>query len=43
MNIKSRLAASAAFVGLALTSVAALADDHAYTEGPVVNVAGDSD
>ena len=39
MNIKYKLAACAAFVGLAVTSVAALADDHAYTEGPVVNVA----
>src|SRR6201998_3802223 len=39
MNIKYRIAACAAFVGLAVTSVAALADDHAYTEGPVVNVA----
>ena len=26
-------------IGLACTSVAALADDHAFTEGPVVNVA----
>jgi hypothetical protein len=39
MNIKRQIAAYAAFVGLAVTSVAALADDHAYTEGPVVNVA----
>jgi hypothetical protein len=39
MNIKRQIAACAAFVGLAVTSVAALADDHAYTEGPVVNVA----
>jgi len=39
MNIKRQIAAGAAFVGLAVTSVAALADDHAYTEGPVVNVA----
>jgi hypothetical protein len=39
MNIKRRIAVSAAFVGLAVTSLAALADDHAYTEGPVVNVA----
>jgi hypothetical protein len=39
MNIKYKIAACAAFVGLAATSVAALADDHAYTEGPVVNVA----
>jgi hypothetical protein len=39
MNIKSQIVACAAFVGLAVTSVAAVADDHAYTEGPVVNVA----
>lgn len=39
MNIKPQIAACAAFVGLAITSVAALADDHAYTEGTVVNVA----
>jgi hypothetical protein len=39
MNIKPQIAACAAFVGLAVTSVAALADDHAFTEGPVVNVA----
>jgi hypothetical protein len=26
-------------IGLACTSVAAIADDHAYTDGPVVNVA----
>jgi crotonobetainyl-CoA:carnitine CoA-transferase CaiB-like acyl-CoA transferase len=39
MNIKYRVAAWAAFVGLAVTSVAALADDHAYSEGTVVNVA----
>jgi hypothetical protein len=29
---------AAAFMGLALTSVAALADDHPFTEGQVVNV-----
>jgi hypothetical protein len=39
MNIKRQVAICAAFAGLAVTSVAALADDHAYTEGPVVNVA----
>src|ERR1700751_1158245 len=39
MNIKRHRAAFAAFVGLAVTSVAAGADDHAYTDGPVVNVA----
>jgi hypothetical protein len=32
------LAARAVLVLLAFSSVAALADDHAYTEGPVVNV-----
>ena len=39
MNIKRQSAAFAAFVGLAVTSVAAVADDHVYTDGPVVNVA----
>jgi hypothetical protein len=39
MKIKHHIAACAAFVGLVVTSVAAVADDHAYTEGPVVNVA----
>jgi hypothetical protein len=39
MNIKPQIAACAALVGLAVSSVAALADDHAYTEGAVVNVA----
>jgi hypothetical protein len=39
MNIKGQIATCVAFVGLAVTSVAAVADDHAYTEGPVVNVA----
>ena len=39
MNIKYKITTSAAFVGLAVTSFAALADDHAYTEGSVVNVA----
>ncbi|HEY6456911.1 MAG TPA: hypothetical protein VIY90_16685, partial [Steroidobacteraceae bacterium] len=29
----------AGLVGLTLSSVTALADDHAFTEGPVVNVA----
>ena len=29
----------AGVIGLACTSTAAIADDHAYTEGPVVNVA----
>ena len=39
MSIKKQIAVCAAFVGLAATSVAALADDHAYMEGSVVNVA----
>jgi hypothetical protein len=39
MSIKTRVAASAAFAFLAFTSVSAIADDHAYTEGTVVNVA----
>src|SRR5437764_8346644 len=39
MNIMRHSAAFAAFVGFVVTSVAAVADDHAYTEGPVVNVA----
>jgi len=38
MSVKYRLAAYAAFATLACTSFTALADDHAYTEGPVVNV-----
>ncbi|MDB6046685.1 MAG: hypothetical protein JWM63_5236 [Gammaproteobacteria bacterium] len=36
---KQRFVAVAAFACLACTSVAALADDHPYAEGPVVNVA----
>lgn len=39
MSIKIRVAAHAAFILLACTSLAALADDHAYTLGQVVNVA----
>ena len=38
MLAKYRLAAYAAFATLASASFMALADDHAYTEGPVVNV-----
>ena len=38
MTIKNHIAAFAAVLGLALTSVAAVADDHPFTEGPVVNV-----
>jgi len=33
-----RFVACAATAGLALSSMAAVAEDHAYTEGPVVNV-----
>ncbi len=39
MSTKLRLAACAAFAGLACTSAAVFADDHAYSEGAVVNVA----
>ena len=39
MSSKLKLAACAALLGLTLGSVTAIADDHAYTEGPVVNVA----
>ena len=39
MSIKNRIVACAAFVSLASISFAALADDHAYSEGAVVNVA----
>ncbi|GAC1454277.1 MAG: hypothetical protein PVSMB6_09810 [Steroidobacteraceae bacterium] len=38
MSVRNKVAACVAGVALALTSAAALADDHAYTEGPVVNV-----
>jgi hypothetical protein len=38
MSIKGHLATHAAFALLACTSFAALADEHAYTEGQVVNV-----
>jgi hypothetical protein len=38
MSIKLRLAAYAAFASLACTSFSALADDHPYSEGQVVNV-----
>ena len=34
-----KFVAMAGVIGLACTSVAALADDHAYTDGPVVNIA----
>ena len=39
MSVKTALAACATLAVLAFASVSALADDHAYTEGPVVNVA----
>ena len=39
MSIKCQIAACAALLGLACASTAVLADDHAYTDGPVVNVA----
>jgi hypothetical protein len=38
MVIDKPLAALAAFVGFALTSFAAFADDHPFTEGPIVQV-----
>lgn len=38
MTTKLRLAAIAAFAGLACASVSAFADDHAYSEGGIVNV-----
>jgi hypothetical protein len=39
MKINSQCVTIAAFLSLALTGVAAVADDHPFTEGPVVNVA----
>ena len=39
MSIKNQFAAYAALAALACTSASALADDHSYTEGPIVNVA----
>lgn len=39
MLIRNRLAACAAFAVLSCTAGSVLADDHAYTEGAVVNVA----
>ena len=38
MSFKHRFAAYAAFALFASTSITALADDHSYTEGEVVNV-----
>lgn len=40
MRMNKQLTAVVAFLGLALTSVAAIADEHPFTEGQVVNVAG---
>jgi hypothetical protein len=39
MSMHKLLAASAAVAAMSLSSLAALADDHPYTQGPVVNVA----
>src|SRR5581483_10902112 len=39
MNYRHQIVVWTAFAGLAVSSVAALADEHAYTEGTVVNVA----
>lgn len=39
MSSKLRVAAGAALAVLVCANVPAFADDHAYTEGPVVNVA----
>jgi hypothetical protein len=39
MKINKQIAAIAALFGLGLTSVAAVAEDHPFTEGPVVSVA----
>src|SRR5271165_1517877 len=39
MRINDHLLAIAAFLGFAFSGLPALADDHAFTEGPVVNVA----
>jgi hypothetical protein len=39
MEIKRQLAAFVAAVGLSIVSNQVMADDHAYTDGPVVNVA----
>jgi hypothetical protein len=38
MRMNNCVAGIAAFFGLALTSVGAFADDHPFTEGPVVQV-----
>jgi hypothetical protein len=38
MTSKNRVAAFAAFLGLAFTSLAAFADEHPFTEGTIVQV-----
>ncbi|MFO1402396.1 MAG: hypothetical protein U1F30_14495 [Steroidobacteraceae bacterium] len=38
MSIRKVLAAGAALVGLVLAGTVAVADEHVYSEGPVVNV-----
>lgn len=40
MRMNKQFTAVVAFLGLALTSVAAVADEHPFTEGQVVNVSG---
>jgi hypothetical protein len=37
--MKTHLTALLALLGLALTSLTAFAEDHPYTEGPIINVA----
>jgi hypothetical protein len=37
--MKTRLTALLALLGLVFTSLAAVAEDHPYTEGPIINVA----
>lgn len=39
MSIRNHFVALAALAAMAFTSVTAVADDHPFTEGPVVNVA----
>lgn len=39
MSIKNTLVACAAFLGIAMVGSTAFAEDHAYSEGPIVNVA----
>ena len=39
MSIRNVLTVGAALMGLTLAATVAVADDHVYTEGPVVNVA----